>query len=162
MTSRNSWIRASALLASPLLFSLGSALAQTPNALTVADAPKVTVARNAAATHKLRLEVKEGYHVNSHKPNDEYLIPIKLTWAEGPLEASAITYPTPKIEEYSFSEKPLSLFDGIFEVTTKFTPKAGAAPGMGFQTGKLRYQACNDKLCLPPKTIDVKIPVLIQ
>jgi hypothetical protein len=145
-----------------LLASLGVVLAQTPGALTVADAPKITVARKTSADHKLRLEVKEGYHVNSHKPNDEYLIPIKLTWADGPLEAAQVSYPTPKVEEYSFSEKPLSVFDGSFEVTTKFKPKADAAPGMGFVNGKLRYQACNDKMCLPPKTIDIKVPVLIQ
>jgi len=28
--------------------------------------------------------------------------------------------------------------------------------------GKLRYQACNDKECLPPKTIDVQFAVDIQ
>jgi hypothetical protein len=157
MTSPNSW-----KLASALLVSLTCACAQTPNALTVADAPKVTVARKATVDHKLKLEVKDGYHVNSHKPNDEYLIPLKLTWGEGPLEAASLSFPAPKIEEYSFSEKPLSVFDGAFEITTKFRPKADAAPGMGFMAGKLRYQACNDKMCLPPKTIDIKVPVLIQ
>ena len=28
--------------------------------------------------------------------------------------------------------------------------------------GKLRYQACNNKACFPPKTVEVKLPVQVQ
>jgi hypothetical protein len=37
---------------------------------------------------------------------------------------------------------------------------ANTAPvGPGTVGGKLRYQACNDRMCLPPKTLDVDLPV---
>ncbi|MGH9718619.1 MAG: protein-disulfide reductase DsbD domain-containing protein, partial [Bryobacteraceae bacterium] len=49
-----------------------------------------------------------------------------------------------------------------FEVTTKFRVPATAMSGPGQIAGKLRYQACNDKVCLPPKTIDVKVPVVVH
>jgi hypothetical protein len=147
-----------------LLVSLafGTALAQAPGALSVADQTKITVGRDALVEHKLQLAVKEGFHVNSNTPNDEYLIPLKMTWGEGPLEAAPVMFPKPKLERYPFNPQPLSIFDGSFELTTRFKVKAGTSPGPAFQTGKLRYQACTDKLCLPPKTIDVKVPVLVQ
>jgi hypothetical protein len=28
--------------------------------------------------------------------------------------------------------------------------------------GKLRYQASNNSMCFPPKTVDVKLPVEVQ
>jgi hypothetical protein len=28
--------------------------------------------------------------------------------------------------------------------------------------GKLRYQACNERECLPPKTLDVQVPMDIE
>ena len=28
---------------------------------------------------------------------------------------------------------------------------------MAFMNGKLRYQACNNKECLPPRTVDVRV-----
>jgi len=108
---------------------------------------------------KLPLEVRTGYHCNSNKPLDDYLIPLKLTWAAGPLESPEVTYPVPQMEKYSFSPTPLSVYTGNFELITKFKVAASAAPGQTVITGKLKYQACNDRMCLTPKTIDVSIPI---
>jgi len=33
---------------------------------------------------------------------------------------------------------------------------------MAMINGKLRYQACNEKECLQPKTLDVQIPIDIE
>lgn len=63
------------------------------------------------------------------------------------------------MEKYAFSEKPLSVFTGDFDITTKFKVPVTAAPGMQIVTGKLRYQACTNKECFAPKTIDVKLAV---
>jgi hypothetical protein len=108
---------------------------------------------------KLPLELRTGYHCNSNKPADEYLIPLKLTWTSGPLESPEVTYPAPQMEKYSFSEKPLSVYTGNFELVTKFKVSSSAMPGQVMATGKLRYQACTDRMCLQPKTIEVSIPI---
>jgi len=108
---------------------------------------------------KLSLEVRTGYHCNSNKPLDDYLIPLKLTWAPGPLESPEVTYPAPQMEKYSFSPTPLSVYTGNFDLMTKFKVSASATPGQAIITGKLKYQACNDRMCLTPKTIDVSIPI---
>jgi len=108
---------------------------------------------------KVSLQIREGYHCNSNKPIDDYLIPLKLTWAPGPLEAPEVTYPTPQMEKYSFSPTPLSVYTGNFELMTKFKVSPTATPGQVNITGRLRYQACNDRMCLPPKTVDVSLPV---
>jgi hypothetical protein len=117
------------------------------------------VAAKAGTTieSKLPLELRTGYHVNSNTPSDAYLIPLKLTWNDGPVTASAVVFPKPSMEKYSFSEKPLSVFSGRFEITTKFSVPAGAALGPITIPGKLRYQACNDRMCLAPKTVDVAL-----
>ena len=66
---------------------------------------KVAGKRNAAVQVKIPVTVKEGYHVNSNKPSEEYLIPLKLTWtATGALEGGTVTYPKPVLEKYEFSE----------------------------------------------------------
>jgi thiol:disulfide interchange protein DsbD len=94
-------------------------------------------------------------------PSDEYLIPLRLTWNPGPLQAVGVTYPQPGTEKFAFSQKPLSIFSGAFDVVTRFKTAPSAALGLTVITGKLRYQACNDRMCLAPKTIDVSIPVEI-
>ena len=129
------------------------------NVLSVAPPETVIVKIGSTAEVKLSLQLREGYHCNSNKPSDEYLIPLKLTWAAGALESPDVAYPPPQMEKYSFSEKPLSVYTGNFELITKFKVAASATPGHATVTGKVRYQACTDRMCLQPKTIDVSVPI---
>ena len=107
----------------------------------------------------LKLALRSGYHVNSNTPSDKYLIPLKLTWNPGPAQVDAINFPKPQMEKVSFSSNPLSVFTGEFELTTRFKVPATAAPGPSALIGKLRYQACNDRMCLTPKNLDVAMQV---
>jgi len=104
---------------------------------------------------KTALQLQGGYHLNSNKPEDPYLIPLRLTWDAATVETVAVAFPKPTKEKYQFAEKPLSVFTGDFAITSTVKPKAA---GFIVLTGKLRYQACNHNSCLPPKTIDIKIP----
>ena len=106
----------------------------------------------------MRIEVKHGYHVNSNKPADEYLIPLRLSFDTTSLELVSAQFPQPKMEKYAFSAKPLSVYSGAFEIVAKVKAKLDARAGMNFANAKLRYQACTENACLPPKTIDVRVP----
>jgi len=129
----------------------------------VGQPQQVAGKRNAAVQAKIPVAVRPGFHVNSNTPTDEYLIPLKLTWTSaGALEGGSVTYPKPSLEKYEFAEKPLSVFTGDFELVTDFKVAANAPAGPGAAVGKLRYQACNDKMCLPPKNIEVKVPLLVE
>jgi hypothetical protein len=134
---------------------------QTSTPLT-ASAEKLRIKRGETGTARVHAQLKAGYHANSDKPAEDYLIPLKLTWSAAPLEASGVTYPTPKMEKYEFSEKPLSVVSGDFEILTKFKAPPNAPNGPAIITGKLRYQACTDRMCLPPKTVEVPLTVDIQ
>jgi thiol:disulfide interchange protein DsbD len=144
------------------LFGQASGKAFTQgNVLNYLPPKKVAAKAGATVDSALPLELRSGYHVNSSTPSDEYLIPLRLTWESGPLEASGFSFPKARMEKYSFSEKPLSVYTGDFEIVTHFKVAAGAAPGPSTLTGKLRYQACNNTMCLPPKTLEVSLPVEI-
>jgi hypothetical protein len=131
--------------------------------LSVSEPAKVVAKRNAAVEVKVPLVVAKGYHVNSNTPSEDYLIPLKITWADtGALQAGEIAYPKPTLEKYEFAAKPLSVFTGTFDVTAKFKVAPTATAGPGIALGKLRYQACNDRACFAPKTVDVKVPYQIE
>ncbi|MBI3207627.1 MAG: hypothetical protein HYZ37_01850 [Candidatus Solibacter usitatus] len=141
------------LLALPLgLFAQG-------NILTAVAPPRVTAQKNSVVTVKVAVQLRNGYHVNSNSPEDDYLIPLKLSWTSDPLLTEAVVYPAPKKEKYAFSQKPLSVFTGDFEIATRFKVPPAATPGLRVITAKLRYQACTHQECFPPKTVEVKLPV---
>jgi DsbC/DsbD-like thiol-disulfide interchange protein len=138
-------------------------LAQNSGYLSVAEPPKIAGTRNASIQAKIPVTVKAGYHVNSNTPSDEYLIPLKLTWkSTGGLEAGQVTYPKPSQEKYEFSEKPLSVYTGNFDLVAHFKVAANAPAGPGIAVGQLRYQACNDRACFPPKSIEISVPYQVR
>jgi thiol:disulfide interchange protein DsbD len=129
----------------------------------VGEVPKVSGHRGAAVEAKIPVSVLPGYHVNSNKPTLDYLIPLKLTWAStGALEAGEIAYPKGNLEKYDFEDKALSVYTGNFDITAHFKVAANAPAGPGAAAGKLRYQACSNKACYPPKSVDVTVPYTVQ
>ena len=101
-------------------------------------------------------EIRQGYHMNSHQPTDEYLIPTTLAaQIPGGVKQLETVYPPGAMRKFSFSEAPLSVYSG--QVTLVLRLAAGADAPLGPQTipMTLRFQACNDNSCLPP----VKVPV---
>jgi hypothetical protein len=146
-----------------VLLCLPSLWAQSSGYLTVGAASKVVGSRNASVQAKIPVSVQTGFHVNSNKPNEEYLIPLKLTWTStGALEPGEVVYPKPSLEKYEFAEKPLSVLTGAFDLVANFKVTGHASAGPGAAAGKLRYQACNNRACFPPKTVDVTVSYQIQ
>ena len=130
------------------------------NKLSIGPVQAISVKAGGTVEQNLKLVVIPGFHVNNDKPKDEFLIPLKLTWTDGPLQAKSITYPQP--EEIKVGSQMLTVFTGTFLVKTEFQAVAGAKPGSGVMNGKLRYQACNNDMCFRPATLDVRVPVNVE
>ena len=122
---------------------------------------KVVAKRNIVQPIEFTIQIRDGYHINSNTPADEYLIPLRWTF-DGPVTVSDVAYPKPKMQTFPFSQKPMSVYEGTVKTTVKVTVPAKAASGTQHVVGKLRYQACNDRMCLPPRTLEVKVPVEIR
>jgi uncharacterized protein YcnI len=103
------------------------------------------------------VEIAKGFHMNSHKPTDPYLIPTTLTpAAPAGFDVADTIYPDGREEKFSFSpNKPLDVYTGKVILRLKLTAHPAAALGATTIPITLRYQACNDTTCLQP----VKIPV---
>jgi hypothetical protein len=108
----------------------------------------------------LQVVVQPGFHVNSDKPKDEFIIPLKLTWTPGLLDAKSVEFP--KAEELKVGTQDLLVFTGTFAVKTQFRAPVGAPAGPATLIGKLRYQACSSDMCFRPSTVEVKLPVVIE
>lgn len=137
-------------------------IAQMSPNLTVASLPTLKTAKGSAPVVSIKASLPSGYHANSNKPTESYLIPLTLKWTAGPLETVSVDYPKGTMEKYSFSDKPLSVVTGEFVISTKFKVPANAPSGPAAQTGTLRYQACDNKACYPPKSVPVKLVVSVD
>ena len=118
------------------------------------------VKRGETAKQVLKAVILPGFHVNSDKPRDEFLIPLKLTWNAGPLEAKSITYPKP--EEMELNGSQMVVYTGTVGIETEFAVPKDVPKGSTTITGKLKYQACNSQMCFRPSTLDVHFAVVIE
>ena len=167
MISRNS----SKLRPRPLVLALAAFLpaailppliAQDSPLVTHTPPQKIAAARGATVEAGVSFQVRSGYHANSNRPNEDYLIPLRLRWEPGPLAPVEVIYPKAEEKNYGFSAKPVSVFTGEFRVVTRFKVDANAPAGPGVLIGKLRYQACSDDTCYRPATLEIRLPYEIH
>jgi thioredoxin:protein disulfide reductase len=96
------------------------------------------------------------WHVNSNKPLDEFLIPTVLTIDPATADVTNITYPQHELKSFAFSGgSKLAVYEGRIQI-----PFVAKVKGDTIKAS-LRYQSCNDKVCLPPKTIEASIPAAV-
>ncbi len=129
-------------------------------ASTQAHVSPATVARGGTFEVTLDVGIMAGFHMNAHKPSEDYLIPTTLT-AKLPAGFKELetTYPPGVAKKLSFTEKPLLVYTGKFTVRAKFAAEANAPLGKVKLPFTLQYQACNDAVCLPPVRIPVEAAV---
>jgi thiol:disulfide interchange protein DsbD len=102
----------------------------------------------------LEVQVAEGWHINSHEPYDEYLIPTSLTIVENPnFKLNKVVYPKPHDLKLSFSESPLSVWEGTVYKGALIEVDSSLAPGIYPLIVDLEYQACNDISCQAPTSV---------
>jgi thioredoxin:protein disulfide reductase len=125
--------------------------------------PAYQIKRGGTAQIAVKIDVDEGYHINSNRPAEKYLIAtaLKLDRAAG-ITTTPVLYPKAKLQKFEFSPKPLSVFEG--NAVLKFTAHALQSLSAGSHplTGKLTVQACNSQQCLRPQTIDVSIQLNVE
>jgi thiol:disulfide interchange protein DsbD len=124
--------------------------APDPKTLLKVDA-SLSPSGSGKGTLSIRARLETGWHVNSHKPSEDYLIAteVKLDPAEGARFGDA-KYPEGKLQKFAFSDAPLSVYEGEFviEVPVEWN---GAAPPV--VSGSIEFQTCNDAQCLAPTSL---------
>jgi hypothetical protein len=121
------------------------------------------VTRGKANTVELQFHVSSGFHINSNKPTAEYLIPTTLKLdAPTDIVLGRITYPEGREMSFAFApNEKLSVYSGEFDLEAMVRPLASVLPGDYEFHGQLKYQACDNAACYPPKQLSVRFVVKV-
>lgn len=119
---------------------------------------QVTVAAGKSSAVALHFRIARGLHINSHKPSEDDLIPTTFAIpAESGVRLEAATYPAGA--DFALPIEPktrLNVYTGEFTIQAQIVSDRGDH----LVEAKLRYQACDQVACMPPKTIKVPIDVI--
>ncbi len=148
-----------------LALAAAPALAQSVPASNTIVAPRLAADADRLVQGKpFRLavvaDIKAGWHVNSHTPKEDFLIPTEVRLKSAPgLAFSAVTYPKHKETKFSFSDQPLAVYEGRTVFLAPGTADAKAAPGPRTLTAVISYQPCNYNQCLPPAELTASLTI---
>jgi thiol:disulfide interchange protein DsbD len=104
------------------------------------------------------VDLAPGWHVNANPARPPEMIPTTVTWpAPETVVIEQMSYPRGSETKVEWSDQPVALYTGQTVILVKARVRDDTPPGPLTITGNLRYQACNDQVCLPPATIPLKI-----
>ena len=106
------------------------------------------------------IDVPSGYHINSNRPLESYLIgtSLKVDLDNG-LRAGAVIYPRPLLRTFKFSKKQLSVYEGQARLKFNVTVPANYSGNSANIKARVKLQSCNDEVCFPPKNYDVDLKI---
>ena len=105
--------------------------------------------------------IEKNWHIYSQRATDAGPIPTSFT-----MVPSSDFELIGKVEETNAHEEFVTAFDAkvfVFEGTAAFRQKIKLKSKKSFSIAtSLEFMTCNDKQCLPPKTIDLIVPVNVS
>jgi hypothetical protein len=109
------------------------------------------------------LDIPSGYHVNSSKPLEKFLIPtsLKIEVPDG-IRVGPINYPRAVLRRFKFSKNRVSVYEGRATTRFRITVPKSFNSGSAEVKVRLRYQSCNDEVCFPPQTREVSLWLNIE
>ena len=121
-----------------------------------------TVTRGQVARATVVLSIPGGLHVNSNRPNSEYQIPTTVRVSAKGVRVGPVSYPRGKNRKFSFSENTINIYDGRvsfgFNVTV---PESFKGDRLSLRV-TVKYQACTDEVCYPPKSTAITLTARVQ
>jgi thioredoxin:protein disulfide reductase len=98
----------------------------------------------------ITVTIPPDWHIQSNKPLDEFAIKTEVTFDPATADFVSAVYPQHKLETFAFSGgQKVAVYEGTLQIPFVANLKPNAAT----IRATLRYQACNDKVCLPPKSV---------
>jgi thiol:disulfide interchange protein len=121
-----------------------------------------SVKRGGSTKGTVVMTIPGGTHVNSNNPSSEYAIPTIVRVTGAGLKLGAVTYPRGKNRKFAFSEDSIN----VYENRATFSFNVSVPANYKGDTIKLRvvvkYQACTEEVCYPPKTKEITLTARVQ
>ena len=109
------------------------------------------------------LSIKDKWHINANKPNDQSLIPTVLKIDSSSVySVKGITYPPAQMVKLQFSENELALYEQEAVINVILNVEKNFGKKTFILTGQLQYQPCNDQTCLFPVSKPFKLEVKLK
>lgn len=120
------------------------------------------IKRGGSGKGTIVMSIPGGLHVNSSRPNSEYAIPTSVKISAVGAKVGGVSFPRGRNRKFAFSEDTLNVYEGRtvfgFNVTVPASYKGNTVKIRAV----VRYQACTDEVCYPPKTREITLTAQVR
>jgi thiol:disulfide interchange protein DsbD len=119
---------------------------------------------NANDTIKLgiKVSIKDKYHINSYQPTDPSFIATTLTLKSEDFKPLTAHFPRDKKFKLEGGETELDVYEGDIIIGFDIIPKSDIKDGNYSVPIDFYYQACDNKVCDMPLTLELKTEIKID
>ncbi len=137
--------------------------AKNVNAQTVSGSiGNGTVSRGSAARGTIVLNIPAGLHVNSNRPNSSYAIPTTAKVTGAGVRVGSVSFPRGKNRGFQFTEDTLNVYEGRVSFPFMVTVPANFKGNVIRLQAVVRYQACTEEVCYPPKSKEITLTAKVR
>jgi DsbC/DsbD-like thiol-disulfide interchange protein len=163
LTRLHSWALTAALLVSVSCAAQETATPPGRTFVSFVSASKVVVSPGKSTPIQFTFRVQDPYHINSSKPLAEELIPTQIHFSlPGEVALGRIEYPAGKLMAFPFDPSTkLSVYSGDVVIRGVVVAPVSSSTGTFTIHGELKYQACDNNACYPPKKLPFTFNVTV-
>ena len=120
------------------------------------------VAKGSTARGVVTMSIPGGLHVNSNRPSSEYAIPTTVRITGQGIRVRSVSYPRGQNRKFDFSENLINVYEGTVRFPFTFSVPAGFRGNTVRLRAVVRYQACTNEVCYPPKNKEITLTARVQ
>lgn len=121
-----------------------------------------SVVRGGSAKGAIVLSIPGGLHVNSSRPASEYAIPTTVRLSGAGVRISGPSFPRGVNRKFQFSENTINVYEGTVRFPFTVTVPTGFKGDTVRLRAVVRYQACTDEVCYPPRNKELTITARVR
>lgn len=106
--------------------------------------------------------IAPGWHLYAMDEPEGGPIPTEFTAAEGPFELLSVEGDRAVRRVEPATGELTSFYQGRARFALRLRVRPDAATGVQDLDVRVRYQACNERMCLPPRSEQLRIPVQVR
>ena len=148
------------LLFSALIVVFVAADTRAQNITAAINGGEVT--RGAQARGTVTMSIPGGLHVNSNRPSSEYSIPTTVNITASGAKVGSVTYPRGANRKFEFSENAINVYQGTIRFPFSVKVPSNFKGDVIRLRAVVRYQACTNEVCYPPKTKDITFTARVR
>lgn len=121
-----------------------------------------TVKRGGSVRGTIVMDIPGGLHVNSNSPGSEFAIPTTARVSASGAKTSGVRYPRGKNRKFGFSDETLNVYEGRTVFSFNLSVPANYKGNTVTVRAVVRYQACTNEVCYPPKNKEITFSARVR